>query len=156
MPRDPQKALARKRRYLERKKIEKFGPDAAGRDMRGRHGNHARGRHNGRWNDGRLITSQGYIAVRVSRDHPHAWGPPGTLHAYAYEHILVVMERIGRPLQPDETVHHRNGDRADNRDENLELLTRSEHAREHAIDDARDDLGRFAPDARRVREWPSP
>lgn len=48
--RDPIKAKARRDRYNERKKIEKYGPRAAGVDMRGRHGNHARGADNARWN----------------------------------------------------------------------------------------------------------
>lgn len=37
--------------------------------------------------------------------------------------------QIGRLLRSDEHVHHRNGQRWDNRPENLEVLTASEHAR---------------------------
>lgn len=90
--------------------------------------------------------------MRVSRDHPHAWGAGP--QKYAYEHIIVMMSRLGRPLRDDETVHHKNRDRTDNRDENLELLTRSAHAKEHDGERGRDDLGRFPPEDLRVRQMP--
>lgn len=120
--------------------------------MRGKHGNHATGKANSRWSGGRRTTSHGYIAVRVPTDHPHGWGPASLKRfKYAYEHTVVLMESLGRPLRTNETVHHKNGDRTDNRIENLELLTRSEHALEHAEVAVRDRIGRFVPELPRVR-----
>lgn len=167
MARDPEKARERSRRHRERKKLAKYGAGAVGVDMRGRHGNHARGAKNGKWAGEKIVTSHGYVAVRVPVGHPHGWGPPGhTNFRYAYEHVVVVMQSLGRPLGDDEVVHHRNGRRDDNRIENLEVTSRSDHAREHvSFPGTRDHKGRFNdaprhadpeewPEALRVREWP--
>ncbi len=45
------------------------------------------------------------------------------------EHRAVAEEMIGRSLRSDEAVHHINGDKLDNQEENLLVMTRSEHRR---------------------------
>lgn len=48
-----------------------------------------------------------------------------------HEHRLVAQQKLGRPLQPGEVVHHLDGDIHNNAPENLVVITQSEHIRIH-------------------------
>lgn len=48
-------------------------------------------------------------------------------------HRVVIEEHIGRKLKPTEIVHHKNENKTDNRIDNLQVMTRSEHTKMHRL-----------------------
>jgi len=67
----------------------------------------------------KLDKSTGYVIIKVPKGTPGTKN--GTLSRWMYEHRYVMQQHVGRPLESHEEVHHRNGQRADNRLENLEI-----------------------------------
>jgi hypothetical protein len=75
---------------------------------------------NSRWKGGRDITSQGYVMLTISPDHPMI--SMADSRNRVLEHRLVMAEHLGRPLHVWETVHHKNSaQRQNNAVENLQL-----------------------------------
>ncbi len=58
--------------------------------------------------DKAAVSPDGYISVRING-------------SFIPEHRVVMAVQLGRELLSSETVHHKNGNRADNRADNLEL-----------------------------------
>jgi hypothetical protein len=103
----------------------KCGIEIEAFDSRGRERRYIEGHHRGHFKGGRQKNYSGYVYV-LSLTHPYR-----DHHNYVFEHRLVMEQYLGRYLLPEEVVHHINGIIDDNRIENLEVLTRTEHNRIH-------------------------
>ena len=91
------------------------------------------------------VTRHGYRVVPIPRDDRWLVHHNRT----EFEHRYVMAKMLGRPLTRDESVHHRNGDRLDNRPENLELWSRYQPKGQRIsdkLDYAIELINRYAPE----------
>lgn len=66
-----------------------------------------------------------YTYVTLAPDDP--FYVMATNRGRVLEHRLVMARKLGRPLLPSEIVHHKDGDKGNNKVGNLELTTTFEH-----------------------------
>lgn len=76
---------------------------------------------------GRKKNKAGYILLCI-RDHPNS-----DKNGYIFEHRVMAEMHCGRFLKLEEDVHHKNEIKHDNRIENLEIISHSEHTILHNL-----------------------
>lgn len=106
---------------------------------------------NASWNGGKTISRYGYLYEYIP-SHPFA-----DSDGYVFQHRIVAEKFLltdatsvdvngKKYLKPELVVHHKNMDRMDNRPENLQIMTKTEHQSYHAkLNQAKRDAktGRF-------------
>ncbi|WP_251182772.1 HNH endonuclease signature motif containing protein [Anaerocaecibacter muris] len=71
------------------------------------------------------VTKEGY----VQKYKPSS--PEARDDGYVAVHRDVASRKIGQPLRSNEVVHHRDGNKRNNRASNLQVMTRKQHWKIH-------------------------
>jgi hypothetical protein len=86
-----------------------------------------RGSNNPAWRGGEVITKTGYVKV-YAPEHPHR-----DRHNKVWKHRLVMEQKVGRYLEPQEVVHHIDGNGMNNHPDNLELFANNADHLRHTL-----------------------
>lgn len=91
----------------------------------------------------------GYIMIKVGKEHPYT-----DRAGYIFQHRYVVEQQIRRYLGSHERVHHKNGEKSDNRPENLELWSVKDPAGQRLLDKAKNIVQKLPENERKLLlEW---
>lgn len=91
------------------------------------------GEKSGSWKGGKKLNKGGYFLL-LNKNHPRS-----DRNGYVLEHICVFEKETGITVPLDCCVHHINGDKKDNRIENLCLMTKKAHTILHHLGKKRSD-----------------
>lgn len=76
-------------------------------------------------------TKGGYLYCTTSPQHPFGERRKDRKKKYVYLHRAVMEQELGRYLDSDEQVDHKDGDKTNNKPSNLILVERGPHQKDH-------------------------
>lgn len=79
-----------------------------------------RGSESSQWKGGLYTSKGGYIVIQSKEGR-------------VYQHRYIMEQHLGRKLKTDEHVHHINGNKSDNRIENLKVLSADDHFKKETL-----------------------
>lgn len=74
-----------------------------------------------------------YVAPNGYKYHYNPKSPDANCYGYAPVHRDVARKALGRDFKPNEVVHHIDGNKLNNRKNNLKVMTDSEHYKLHNL-----------------------
>jgi len=74
---------------------------------------------------------ENYINKEGYEQHYNPKSPDARKDGYSPVHRDVARKIIKRDIEPYEVVHHKDGNKLNNKKRNLEVITRSEHYKKH-------------------------
>lgn len=100
------------------------------------------------WNIQKIISKGDYLYALVPQ-HPKA-----TKNGYVLLHRVLVENNLGRILNTNEVVHHKDKNKRNNSKENLQVLDALEHSKHHSLEHGRLYLKLKCPWCKKVFELP--